>query len=158
MIVVSSLFEYGNKILRGSQGAKSRPNNIETGEDPGAAYELVDDAHDPRPTAIPSSIVNTVSSYGGAADDGRTETGSSTPTARGGNEGGKEISAESKKRRNHRYKVLFGLALPFALQSLDTTIIASALPFIAADFGTLTWSSANTFTRSTGYEYSTADC
>jgi hypothetical protein len=33
-----------------------------------------------------------------------------------------------------KYKVLFGLALPFALSSLDVTIIASALPSIASVF------------------------
>jgi hypothetical protein len=42
---------------------------------------------------------------------------------------------QKKRRRRHRLKVILGLVAPFALQSLDTTIIASALPFIAKDFG-----------------------
>jgi hypothetical protein len=42
---------------------------------------------------------------------------------------------EKKQMTSYRLKVIFGLAAPFALQALDTTIIASALPFIAADFG-----------------------
>jgi len=41
---------------------------------------------------------------------------------------------EKKRRMKYRLKVLFGLVAPFTLQSLDTTIIASALPFIAQDF------------------------
>jgi len=41
---------------------------------------------------------------------------------------------EKKRRMRYRLKVLFGLVAPFTLQSLDTTIIASALPFIAQDF------------------------
>lgn len=41
MIIVSSLFEYGIKTLGGPQGARSRPNNIENGEEPRSAYELM---------------------------------------------------------------------------------------------------------------------
>lgn len=140
MIIVSSLFEYATNILGGPQGAKSRHNNVENGEEPGAAYELVDDArHDPRLTVTDTSGVNTTTLNNEATSPGRAESRSTTSHNEGGKEGGGgESPAESKKRRNHKYKVLFGLALPFALQSLDTTIIASALPFIAADFGTST--------------------
>ncbi|KAK0609413.1 major facilitator superfamily domain-containing protein [Immersiella caudata] len=46
-----------------------------------------------------------------------------------------EERAEKKRRRVYRYKIIFGLFMPFTLQALDTTIIASALPFIATDFG-----------------------
>src|SRR6202012_866969 len=45
-----------------------------------------------------------------------------------------EDPLEKKKRRKYRLKIILGLVAPFALQSLDTTIIASALPFIAKDF------------------------
>ncbi|KAI5463864.1 major facilitator superfamily domain-containing protein [Mariannaea sp. PMI_226] len=45
-----------------------------------------------------------------------------------------EEKAEEKRRRVYRWKVIFGLFGPFALQALDTTIIASALPYIAEDF------------------------
>lgn len=45
-----------------------------------------------------------------------------------------EDVAETKRRRIYRWKIVLGLAAPFALQALDTTIIASALPFIATDF------------------------
>lgn len=152
MIIVSSLLEYGNKILRWPQEAKNRSNDIENGQERRAAYELVDDAHDPRPTVIPSSCGNTVPVHGDTTDDVRTETRSSTPQTGGAedSEGSNETLNKSERRRNHKYKVLFGLALPFALQSLDTTIIASALPFIASDFGVLTWCSANTITISNG--------
>jgi hypothetical protein len=44
--------------------------------------------------------------------------------------------AEKKRRRSYRWKIIFGLWCPFALQALDTTIIASALPYIATDFRT----------------------
>ncbi|RDL38545.1 uncharacterized protein BP5553_02885 [Venustampulla echinocandica] len=36
--------------------------------------------------------------------------------------------------RRYRFKLIIGLFLPFALQALDLTIIASALPWIASDF------------------------
>lgn len=136
MIIVSSILEYVAIALRGKQGATSRHSNVDNGQDPGATYELVDDAgKDPRLTVTGPPGVNTTVLAGNVATDGRTRTGSSTPQTGEEKEAGRESFAENKKRRGHKYKVLFGLALPFALQSLDTTIIASALPFIAADFG-----------------------
>ncbi|CAK7269164.1 hypothetical protein SEPCBS57363_003462 [Sporothrix epigloea] len=45
-----------------------------------------------------------------------------------------EQKAERKRRYIYRCKIIFGLMMPFTLQGLDTTIVASALPFIAADF------------------------
>jgi hypothetical protein len=36
--------------------------------------------------------------------------------------------------RKYRWKLMGGLFLPFTLQALDGTIIASALPFMASDF------------------------
>lgn len=48
-----------------------------------------------------------------------------------------EQKAERKRRYIYRCKIIFGLMMPFTLQGLDTTIVASALPFIAADFGKL---------------------
>ncbi|CAI7638127.1 unnamed protein product [Penicillium glandicola] len=41
----------------------------------------------------------------------------------------------AEKRRNvYRWKIILGLFSPYCLQALDTTIVASALPFIAEDF------------------------
>lgn len=45
-----------------------------------------------------------------------------------------EERAETKRRRRYRAKILFGLVLPFTLQAIDMTIVASALPFIAKSF------------------------
>ncbi|KAL0940893.1 tetracycline efflux protein [Colletotrichum truncatum] len=50
--------------------------------------------------------------------------------------------SERKARMNYRLKIFGGLVLPFTLQALDVTIIAGALPWIAADFhetGQLNW-------------------
>ncbi|KUJ15382.1 MFS general substrate transporter [Mollisia scopiformis] len=41
---------------------------------------------------------------------------------------------EQRAMRKYRLKLMVGLFLPFMVQSLDATIIASALPFIASDF------------------------
>jgi hypothetical protein len=49
-----------------------------------------------------------------------------------------EQVAEDRKRRVYRWKVILGLFGPFALQALDTTVIASALPYIATDFSAST--------------------
>ncbi|KAK5662525.1 hypothetical protein OQA88_8437 [Cercophora sp. LCS_1] len=46
-----------------------------------------------------------------------------------------EEKAEKRRRRIYRAKIVLGLFAPFTLSALDTTIVASALPFIAADFG-----------------------
>lgn len=50
---------------------------------------------------------------------------------------GRCTACRSEKRAAaiYRWKVILGLLLPFALQALDVTIIASALPWIAVDFG-----------------------
>lgn len=45
-----------------------------------------------------------------------------------------EEIAEKKRRRIYRWKLIAGLFGPFALQALDTTIIASALSDIATEF------------------------
>jgi len=45
-----------------------------------------------------------------------------------------EGAEEKRMRRAYRWKIIFGLFAPFALHSLDLTIIATALPFIATDF------------------------
>ncbi|XP_044724468.1 major facilitator superfamily domain-containing protein [Hirsutella rhossiliensis] len=42
--------------------------------------------------------------------------------------------APQRARRKYRWKMVFGLVWPYALQALDATIIASALPWIASDF------------------------
>jgi MFS family permease len=43
--------------------------------------------------------------------------------------------AEKRAATIYRWKLILGLVLPFSLQAFDTTIIASALPWIADDFG-----------------------
>ncbi|KAH8907081.1 MFS general substrate transporter [Coniochaeta sp. PMI_546] len=43
--------------------------------------------------------------------------------------------SEKSAARTYRWKLILGLIFPFALQALDVTIIASALPWIAVDFG-----------------------
>lgn len=47
-----------------------------------------------------------------------------------------EEVAEKKRRNVYRWKIILGLFSPYCLQALDTTIVASALPFIAEDFST----------------------
>lgn len=46
-----------------------------------------------------------------------------------------EEKAENKRKSVYRWKVVLGLFAPLLLQALDTTIVASALPTIAAKFG-----------------------
>jgi hypothetical protein len=41
---------------------------------------------------------------------------------------------EKKEMKHYRRRLMLGLFFPFLVQSLDVTIIAGALPFIASDF------------------------
>jgi hypothetical protein len=41
---------------------------------------------------------------------------------------------EKLAARHYRIRLIIGIFFPFALQALDTTIVASALPWIASDF------------------------
>lgn len=50
--------------------------------------------------------------------------------------------AEKLAARKYRWKLIAGLFLPFSVQALDATIIASALPFMASDFRKLSTSLA----------------
>lgn len=45
-----------------------------------------------------------------------------------------ECKTAKKVARRYRFKLIFGLFFPFSLAALDATILASALPWIAADF------------------------
>jgi len=46
-----------------------------------------------------------------------------------------DICKDEKRQMNHyRRRLMLGLFFPFLVQSLDVTIIAGALPFIASDF------------------------
>lgn len=59
----------------------------------------------------------------------------STSTVRRENEKSCSICKEQKRAaRKYRWKLIAGLFFPFALQALDGTIVATALPFIASDF------------------------
>lgn len=46
-----------------------------------------------------------------------------------------QCKADGRRALVYRLKLIAGLLMPFALQALDVTIVASALPFIAVDFG-----------------------
>ncbi|PSR82923.1 major facilitator superfamily domain-containing protein [Coniella lustricola] len=48
-----------------------------------------------------------------------------------------EEKVDKKRRMVYRLKVVFGLSMPFMLQALDTTIVAAALPTIAAEFNSV---------------------
>ncbi|KAJ5143909.1 uncharacterized protein N7515_002696 [Penicillium bovifimosum] len=48
-----------------------------------------------------------------------------------------EQAAEKRRDRIYRWKIVLGLFGPYCLQAMDTTIVASALPYIAEDFNQL---------------------
>ncbi|CAN8101187.1 unnamed protein product [Discula destructiva] len=60
--------------------------------------------------------------------------GESTASSDGSPESCAQCKVDSHKALIYRLKLIAGLLAPFALQALDVTIVASALPFIAIDF------------------------
>lgn len=103
MIIVSSLFEYATSILKGPQRVKSQHTNIKDREEPGAAYELMDDARqDPRLTAATPTDVNSRPLKNEATSDERAASGHTLPQSDGGKESGGQTLAESKRRRKHK--------------------------------------------------------
>ncbi|PSR97228.1 major facilitator superfamily domain-containing protein [Coniella lustricola] len=62
------------------------------------------------------------------------QNGEPTKTSEGDSGPCEQCKAESHRALIYRLKLIAGLLMPFALQALDVTIVASALPFIAIDF------------------------
>ncbi|KAH6869508.1 major facilitator superfamily domain-containing protein [Thelonectria olida] len=116
------VWKYARKKYEKNREARSRCAAIETTPSPAAspiaACELMASGQDSArsPTTCPESHPPPIDAGGLFTEQPH------------------DRPVDVKRRRSLRYKVLLGLALPFALQSLDTTIIASALPFIADDF------------------------
>lgn len=46
-----------------------------------------------------------------------------------------EVEAEKRRMRIYRWKLIGSLFLPYLLASIDLTIVATAVPFIASHFG-----------------------
>ena len=89
--------------------------------------------------AVPMNRYSTVTAEEPISGGTVADTASAVSNAKHGKEAAKkeptpEELAEKKRRRKYRLKILLGLVAPFTLQALDMTIVASALPFIAADF------------------------
>ncbi|EAQ83590.1 hypothetical protein CHGG_09994 [Chaetomium globosum CBS 148.51] len=121
-------YKYAKKRYRAHQEAKladptashttpSAPNGTQPDDTRGLTASSdepgVPTPYDPSPLAATPGHTN--------PDDAKTK---ETP----------EELAEKKRRRKYRLRIILGLFLPFTLQALDTTIIASALKFIAVDF------------------------
>lgn len=104
------------KYARKKYKAREQQRQPQQQEPDGEEIQLNDQLDGESSTAI----------HPNATDDGAD---SNTP---------KETEEEKKARRRYRYKILLGLMAPFMLQSLDMTIVAAALPFIAEDFSTST--------------------
>ena len=83
------------------------------------------------PTAVGADVLPTQEDHGTASSIHGSEDGAREQQRV------KEKAERKKRQRAYRYRIIFGLMMPFTLQALDTTIIASALPTIAADFGML---------------------
>lgn len=85
--------------------------------------QLRDSTSEARPTPQDNNLV--ASELPAGQDGGSTQKSPETP----------EEKAAKKRRRVYRTKIIFAMFLPFTLQALDTTMIATALPLIAKEFG-----------------------
>lgn len=97
-----------------------RQAHVEATVQHGTSKEASQSLEPPANAAVQNGIPATKSAKAVA----KTEKPEATP----------EEKAEQRRKRAYRWKIVIGLFAPFTLQSLDTTIIASALPFIASDF------------------------
>jgi len=59
-----------------------------------------------------------------------------------------ECKDAKRAARRYRWRIIAGLFIPFLIQSLDITIIAGALPFIASDFSKSTSPQTLNYTKS----------
>ena len=113
-------FKYARKKYRERHQREEQQHETQSGQSPKAESRQAEDTG----AGTASDTVQPVSDTAGPSTTGEED-----------NETPQETPAEKKARRKYRWKVLFGLVGPFTLQALDITIIASALPFIAQDFG-----------------------
>lgn len=65
---------------------------------------------------------------------GHIDMSTSVPETKGTQEECPLCKADRLAARRYTIKIIVSLFFPFALQALDTTIVASALPWIASDF------------------------
>lgn len=101
---------------------KSKPQLLEPVQPLGAKTSRPATAEE-VPSASSQKPLNSTGDSGGSAEEG-----AGTPPL---------TKQERKELWIYRGKLLGGLLLPFFLNSIDVTIIATALPHIAADFGQL---------------------
>lgn len=105
------------------------------------SYELHQDVDDPRRTGDDGQLRHNSTSDGGLGlqDTGAMRQGSVVLEGRdeGSTQKTPEKKAAKKRRRVYRTKIILAMFLPFTLQALDTTMIATALPLIAKEFGGL---------------------
>jgi hypothetical protein len=87
-----------------------------------------------KSTASPERVDNLLQMSNASAQDGQYIGSSNLETVELGEKYCPICKEQKKAARKYRWKLMAGLFFPFALQALDATVIASALPFIASDF------------------------
>ncbi|KAK3313184.1 major facilitator superfamily domain-containing protein [Apodospora peruviana] len=118
-------YKYGKRKYRERQERKDAETVAATAPEYDVDYRQHSPIHSPDGLLAPVPLYgNTDLTEKKNGKDNKTKKLELTP----------EEKAERSRRRKYRFKIIFGLFLPFTLQTLDTTIIASALPFIARDF------------------------
>lgn len=122
------------KYQQRQQGRDDEPlqpppiNTVEVPVQPPTEATTVDGAT--KETSRSNSPANAAVQEGSSTANNTAKSGAKTEKP----EATPEEKAEQRRKRAYRWKIVIGLFAPFTLQSLDTTIIASALPFIASDF------------------------
>ncbi|KAL2839013.1 major facilitator superfamily domain-containing protein [Aspergillus pseudodeflectus] len=106
---------YLYKKIKASRAAKAQSELIPLGSSHTSPFERTSQQQDGRPLT---------------SNDPLLSTSEKTPPS-------PELEAEKRRRRIYRWKLIASLFLPYMLATIDLTIVATAVPFIASHFNEL---------------------
>ncbi|KAJ0420244.1 major facilitator superfamily domain-containing protein [Aspergillus carlsbadensis] len=106
---------YLYKKIKASRAAKAQNDLIPLGSSHSSPFERTSQQQDGRPLT---------------SNDPSLSTPEKTPPS-------PELEAEKRRRRIYRWKLIASLFLPYMLATIDLTIVATAVPFIASHFNEL---------------------
>jgi hypothetical protein len=112
LIITSAMAYYLYKKIKASKAAKAQSDLIPLYSRHSSPFERTSQQQDGRPLTL---------------NDPSLLTTEKTPPS-------PELEDEKRRRRIYRWKLIASLFLPYMLATIDLTIVATAVPFIASHF------------------------
>ncbi|CEL11181.1 hypothetical protein ASPCAL14284 [Aspergillus calidoustus] len=113
--ITAAMAYYLYKKIKASRAAKAQSELIPLGSSHSSPFERTSQQQDGHPLTSNDPLLST------------SEKTSPSP----------ELEAEKRRRRIYRWKLITSLFLPYMLATIDLTIVATAVPFIASHFNEL---------------------